>query len=129
MVDIAVDYTGVNRTDEQLQAMSEASKGQAHDAVRELGEEIKAEFENTAPVDSGEYRDSWYLVEGGEEVVYIINNADHAKYVVFPNKAMLGVTTADDPARGILHNVRGRAQSKASEWENSLFEKIRMNLF
>lgn len=129
MVDISIDTSDVSRTQEQFQEASEATKGVANDALREFGEEVKEEFEATAPVDTGEYRDSWFIVEARDDLIYIVNSADHAKYLVFPNSRFKGHEGADAPARGIYHNIRGIVHSKRSEWEAGLLGKIRNKLF
>lgn len=124
MAQIDVGMSEVSRTAEEFELASKATEGNANDAVVELAEEIKEEFEDTAPVDTGEYRDSWFLVEAEENLVYLVNSADHAKYIVFPNSRFVGHPGADAPGRGIYHNIRGIAHSKKSEWQQTLIGRI-----
>lgn len=128
MVDIDVGMSDVSHTQEQFEAAAEASKGNANDALREFAEEVRDEFEETSPVDTGEYKSSWFIIEADDNLVYIVNSANHAKYLVFPNSHFMGNPGADVPSRGIYHNVRGIVHQKKSEWEASLLGKLRNKL-
>lgn len=128
MVEFDVGISGASNTQEQLKMASEAASGNANEALVEFCEEVKEEFEDTAPVDTGHYRDSWFLIEADDNLVYIVNSANHAKYLVFPNSRFRGHPGADAPGLGIYHNIRGILHSKQSEWEASLLGKLRNKL-
>lgn len=129
MIDFSIEVSGDDAIKEGIDEFVEKSKGTANDALREMAEDIKDEIEATAPVDTGEYKESWSIVEVSENHVVIVNEADHAKYLVFPNSKMQGVSSADDPARGILHNVRGIVRNNINEHRASFVQRLKSKLF
>lgn len=118
------EINGFEEARNNLESLASASPGKANDALKEFAEDTKRELQSTSPVDTGEYKASWELIEVAEDEVWLVNTAPHAKYVAFPNAQMVGVTSADDPARGILHNVRGivhqREKALGLTWRDKL---------
>lgn len=129
MVDFDFEIHGEEGIKDDMTKFVNETKGVANEALVEFAKECKDEIESTAPVDTGEYRDSWYIIQAKENLVYLVNNAEHGKYVVFPNSAMVGSPSADLPSQGILHNVRGIIHEKKSEYEASFIQKLRNKLF
>lgn len=89
------------------------------ESIKDFAEDLKEEIEDTAPVDTGEYKDSWELEEV-EDGIILYNTTDYGKYLVFPNSQMRGVPSADDPGRGILHNVRGICFQNRSDFRDKI---------
>jgi hypothetical protein len=54
-----------------------------------------------------------------------LNEADHAKYVMLPNVVMVGSPSADLPAQGILHNVKGVARRKQRGMKNNFIQNFK----
>lgn len=129
MIEFDMEVSGEDAVKEGLDEFAESTRGTANDALVEMGEDIKDEIESTAPVDTGEYQESWKLIEVKENMIVLVNTADHAKYVVFPNTKMKGVASADDPARGILHNVRGIVKDNIQEHRAGFITKLKNKLF
>lgn len=100
-------------------------------AVREVqkdnAEEVKERIEETAPVRTGDYRDDWELKEKGG-VYYLKNTIKYAPYLVYPNSRFVGSGAADDPGRGILHNVRGIVHEQREKYKKSMIKDVRKTL-
>lgn len=114
MSDFDVEFVGDKPGDIEKRLSKLGVRGQtrANRALVKTGEEVQEELESTSPVDTGEYQASWYMMQVAEDEVWILNEADHAKYVMLPNQVMVNSTKADLPASGILHDVKGVAKSK-----------------
>jgi hypothetical protein len=126
MSDIEVEMIGDSPDEiaERLTALGTQSQTRANEALVEAGKEIKDELENTSPVDTGEYQSSWYMMQVDEDEVWILNEADHAKFVMLPNQVMVNSPKADLPASGILHDVKGVAKSHEETLHLSLSEQL-----
>jgi hypothetical protein len=127
MADFAVEYVGNEPGDIQNRLAQLGTQGQtrANEALREAGKDVKDELENTSPVDTGEYKQSWYMMQVAEDEVWILNEADHAKYVMLPNQKMVNSGKADLPASGILHDVKGVARNHQKALNVDLSEQLR----
>lgn len=114
MSDFDVEFVGDKPGDIEKRLSKLGVRGQtrANRALVKTGEEVQEELESTSPVDTGEYQASWYMMQVAEDEVWILNEADHAKYVMLPNQVMVNSTKADLPGSGILHDVKGVAKSK-----------------
>lgn len=112
MTDFDVEFVGDSPNDIQKRLSKLGTQGQtrANRALVETGKEVQDELESTSPVDTGEYQSSWYMMQVAEDEVWILNEADHAKYVMLPNQVMVNSPSADLPASGILHDVKGVAK-------------------
>lgn len=126
MVDFSVDTLGTSPTDmqERLNKMGGAASGKANDALKKTAVEVKEDLEDTSPVDTGEYQDSWYIAEVAEDEVWILNGAEHAQFVMLPNSKMVGAANADLPGSGVLHNVEGVARSHKEGVRSNLAQEI-----
>jgi len=94
------------------------------DAIGEFADDLKEEIVRTAPVRTGTYARSWEVVEVDDGYL-IVNDTPYGKYLVFPNSRMVGSRKADDPGRGVLHNVRGIAFRERSTFRDKIKNKIR----
>lgn len=124
MANFGMKVTGAAALMESLDEIKDQSTGVANEALVEFAEEVKEEIETTAPVDTGEYRDSWRIEEVRENEVWLVSDAEHGKYIVFPNANFVGHPNADDPGRGIYHNIRGIIKKKRSEFEATVAAKM-----
>lgn len=124
MVDFDFSIHGMESLDGSFAKMKAQAPGKANEELVEVAEELKDEIQKTAPYDTGEYHDSWSIEEISEDTVFLVNDADHAPHVVFPNPVMQGVSTADDPAAGILHNVRRIVAEKQQDVEQGWISRI-----
>ncbi len=120
-----VEMVGEQQVKDTFNNMASGAGESANDALVETAEEIKSDLEDSSPVDSGEYRDSWYIFEVAEDEVWILNEADHAKYVMLPNSKMVGSSKADLPAQGVLHNAKGVAKSNQKLLINNFADELK----
>jgi uncharacterized protein YegL len=127
MADFAVEYVGDKPGDieNRLGQLSTQGQTRANEALKEAGEKVKDDLENTSPVDTGEYKRSWYMMQVAEDEVWILNEADHAQYVMLPNQKMVNSSKADLPASGILHDVKGVARRHQKSLNLDLSEQLR----
>lgn len=100
--------------------ITQAVKGGQEDEAEELFDEIV----KTSPVDTGDYQDAWEMEEQGDTIL-LINDEDHAQYLVFPNQRQVGSAKADDPARGIQHNVRGIIKKHEGTFRSKIASRIK----
>lgn len=126
MAEMGVEYIGNSPGDMQQRLAETATQGRrrVNEALRETAEDVKENLEKTSPVDSGEYQDSWYIAPIAEDEVWVLNEAEHAPYVMLPNSKMIGSSEADLPAQGILHNVKGVARQHMDDHRGNIMEKI-----
>lgn len=127
MVDFDVEFVGdkPGEITRRLTDINLEARRRTNQALMETAREIKADLEDTSPVDTGEYRDSWYIFQVDFNEVWILNEADHAKYVILPNSKMVGSSNADLPAQGILHNVKGVAKNHQKGLRSNMAEQIK----
>ena len=93
-----------------LKSMVGAQKGvdaQTQASVEKFTKRLYTEIYITSPVDTGHYKNSWRMERPEPMEIHIINDADYANHLIYPNTQMIGATGADRPSVGILHNVRG----------------------
>lgn len=127
MADFGVEFVGDKPGDieNRLAQLSTQGQTRANEALKEAGEKVKDDLENTSPVDTGEYKRSWYMMQVAEDEVWILNEADHAQYVILPNQKMVNSAKADLPASGILHDVKGVARRHQKSLNLDLSEQLR----
>jgi hypothetical protein len=126
MSDFSVEYVGnsPNDIEERLQSLATQGQTRANRALVETAEDVQDDLEKTSPVDTGEYQSSWYMAQVAEDEVWILNEADHAQYVMLPNQNMVNSGKADLPASGILHDVKGVARRHQKSLNLDLSEQI-----
>jgi hypothetical protein len=126
MVDFGVEYIGKTpgEMEQRLAETSTAGRRRVNNALRETAEEVKDDLEDTSPVDTGEYQDSWYIAPIAENEVWILNEAGHAPYVMLPNSKMIGSSKADLPASGVLHNVKGVARKHSDNYRGNVIDQL-----
>lgn len=126
MTDFGVEYVGDKPGDieNRLAQLSTQGQTRANRALVDAAENVKEDLEKTSPVDTGEYQASWYTMQVAEDEVWILNEADHAKYVMLPNQNMVNSSKADLPASGILHDVKGVAKSHQKTLNLNLAEEL-----
>lgn len=127
MSNIEVEMVGDTPGDIQrrLGDVNMAARKRTNEALMKTAREVKDDLEGTSPVDTREYLESWYIFPAKEDEVWILNEADHAKYVMLPNSRMQGSAKADLPASGILHNVLGVARGHQKGLSNNMAEKLK----
>lgn len=126
MADVGVEIVGDSPGDIERRLSKLGTQGQtrANEALVETAEKVQDELEQTSPVDTGEYQSSWYMFQVAEDEVWILNEADHAKYVMLPNQRMVNSGKADLPASGVLHNAKGVAKNHTQTINLQLSEKL-----
>jgi hypothetical protein len=127
MSEFSVEYIGNSPGDmeNKLSSLGSVARKRSAVALRETAEKVKADLEKTSPVDSGQYQSSWYIQPIDQDEIWILNEADHAKFVMLPNTKMIGSNKADLPAQGILHNVKGVARKHSDTNRENLVEQLR----
>lgn len=127
MADFQVEIVGDSPEDMQkrLGAINQAARQRTNDALMETARDIKDDLEKTSPVDTGEYQKSWYIFPVDYNEVWILNEADHAKYVILPNSKMVNSSSADLPSQGILHNIKGVAKGHQSSLQMNMADEFK----
>ena len=125
MVDFEVEMIGDKPNDIQrrLSDINMNAKRRTNSALMDTARDVKDDLVETSPVDTGDYRSSWYIMQVDYNEVWILSNseiADHNEYVMLPNSRMVGSSNADLPSQGILHNVKGVARKHQ--------DNLRMNM-
>lgn len=137
MTSFDVEYVGDTPGDieRRLSQISEAARGRTESGLLKTAHEVKEDLEATSPVDTGEYQGSWYVYPVQYDEVWVLNSANHARFVMLPNSRMVNSASADLPSQGILHNVKGVARGHQSGLRlnmirefRSLFNRFRVNL-
>ncbi len=126
MASFSVENVGDSPQDIQnrLSNLDDAVRRRTNEALRKTAEEIKEDLEDTSPVDTGEYQESWYIQPIANDEIWILNSADHAKFVMLPNRQMIGVASADFPSQGILHAVKSRAKQHSDSYRGNMVEEL-----
>ena len=119
-----IETDGFKETAAKIAAKREAVEVAVGDGQEEFAEELKDEVQKTAPVRTGNYRDDWE-VEEVDGNYYLVNDVDYARYLVFPNSKFVGSAKADQPGKGILHNVRGIVYSRRNRYKAKVVAKIK----
>lgn len=127
MTDFDVEWVGHDPSDmrERFDEINLKVKRRTNDALMETARKVKSDLENTSPVDTGEYSQSWYIMQVDYDEVWILNEAEHARHVMLPNSKMVGSAQADLPAQGILHNVKGVARKHKQSLNSDVAEQLR----
>jgi len=126
MVDFAVETIGDSPGDieSRLTEVNLQASNRANQALMDTARDVKDELEKTSPHDTGEYESSWYVYPAKEDEVWILNEADHAPYVMLPNSRMVGSEQADLPTSGVLHNVEGVARGESNTLSSAIQQAI-----
>jgi len=129
MADISVETIGDSPEDieKRLEALNRQTRVHVNEALNEVADQIQDEIEETAPVDTGAYKSSWYRFNAAEDEVWILSNsneAPHNQFVMLPNSNFQGNSQADVPSLGILHNVEGIAKKHTGNVKTSLSDEI-----
>ena len=126
MSEFDVEYVGDSPGDIQsrLTEIDTSVRRRTNNALRKTAEEVKEDLEDTSPVDTGEYQNSWYIMSVDYNEIWILNEADHAKFVMLPNTQMINATGADFPAQGILHGVKSRARQHSDSYRGNMIEEL-----
>lgn len=122
-----VEVQGEAEVLRSLKTADAAVSNAVKEVQKDNAEEIKKRIEDTAPVRTGRYRDDWELKEKGG-VHYLKNTISYAPYLVYPNGRFVGSAAADDPSRGILHNVRGIVHEQREKYKKSMIKDVRKTL-
>lgn len=129
MADFGVEFVG-NDPDamaRKLKATATSGRRRTNNALRQTAEDIKKDIEDTAPVDSGAYKSSWYVQPISEEEVWVLSASDeapHNQYLMLPNENFVGSSRADRPASGVYHDVVAVAQNHQKNFRGNLAQQI-----
>jgi hypothetical protein len=117
MADFNVEVIGDSPGDieDRLTKVNLEASNRTNQALMETAREVKDDLEDTSPHDTGEYENSWYIYPAKNDEVWILNEADHAQFVMLPNSKMVGSEKADLPTSGVLHNAEGVAKGHSSK--------------
>lgn len=126
MAEFGVEMHGSDDIDSALKHKAETAIGGTNDELRDLAEDILDEIEATAPVDTGEYKSSWRIEEISEGEVWLVNDAEHAPYLVFPNSWFREIGVGNSV--GILHNVKAIVYSYRTDIIGRLKHAFRESL-
>lgn len=126
MTDFDVEMIGdePGEIERKLGVLGTQGQTSANRALVETANEVQKALEVSSPVDTGEYQSSWYMLQVAEDEVWLLNEADHAKFVMLPNSVMVNSAKADLPASGILHNVKGVARKYQKDLNNNFADQI-----
>ena len=119
MVDFDVETIG-NDPDEiagKLAALGAGVGESTNEALLQTAEDIKGQIEDEAPVDTGAFENSWYILEVAEDEVWILSDSDtapHNKFIMLPNSRFQGHPNADNPATGVYFDAEAIAKSNRS---------------
>lgn len=127
MAEFDVEMVGDTPGDieQRLSQLGASALERTNGALLDTANDVKEDLEDTSPVDTGEYKRSWYIFEAAEDEVWILNEADHAKYVMLPNAIMRGSDKADVPSQGLLHNVKGVARGHKQSLRGDIVRELR----
>lgn len=113
-MEVDIEVNGALDVVDDIDDVIDGADDDVDEAVKSFGEDLLEQFIQTSPVDTGYYRSNWEFEKPKDRVVKLVNRTDYAPYLTQPNSQMVGAEGAD--ARGILHNVRGMAFSRKSEF-------------
>jgi hypothetical protein len=111
--------------EERLTVLGSQGQTRTNRALLESAQDVQKSLEKTSPVDTGEYQSSWYIFQAAEDEVWILNEAEHAKFVMLPNQLMVNSGKADLPASGILHDVKGIAREHQKTLHIGMADEIK----
>lgn len=122
MVDFQVEQIGDSPGDieNRLTEINLQASNRTNQELMETARKVKEDLEDTSPHDTGEYENSWYVYSAKSDEVWILNEADHAPFVMLPNSKMVGSEEADLPTTGVLHNVKGVARGHSSSLSSNI---------
>lgn len=122
------EVSGFDETQGSLDSATDTIVASTKEGTRAYAEFLLKRIQETAPVETGEYKNDWRIEQRmieGDKVTVIVNTTDHGPYLVFPNQTMVGSESADDPARGIIHNVRGIVKDAENDYEDSMIDILK----
>ena len=108
----------------RLTEIDTSVRRRTNNALRKTAEEVKEDLVESSPVDDGVYQRSWYIQPISYNEIWILNEADHAQYVMLPNTQMINATGADFPAQGILHGVKSRARQHSDSYRQNMVQEL-----
>lgn len=126
MTDFSVETIGDTPGDieNRLTKVNLQASNRTNQELMEVARDVKDDLEETSPHDTGEYENSWYIYPAENNVVWILNEADHAPFVMLPNSKMVGSDKADLPTSGVLHNAKGVARGHSDSLSTSISQAI-----
>lgn len=98
----------------QFAALEAIADNAAEAHLDAFADSLLNEIQQTAPVDTGTYRDDWSKDKKSSNEIWLTNDISYGPYLVFPNSRMTRASGAD--SQGILHNVRGIVHSHGSQF-------------
>lgn len=127
MANFDVEYIGNEPGEIENRLAELGSQGQTrtNSALLDSAQEVQKSLEKTSPVDTGEYQSSWYIFQAAEDEVWILNEAEHAQYVMLPNQLMVNSDKADLPASGVLHDVKGVAREHQKTLHSGMVDELK----
>jgi hypothetical protein len=122
---LKIEIVNLASAKSRLRGAASKISGGVFDGQEEVAEDIFDEVKRTSPVRSGTYKSNWDMIEDeSKNVIFLHNDTKYAKYLVYPNTRMVGSPRADDPTRGIIHNVRGIVQKHKSGYSDKVSDKV-----
>lgn len=118
MTDFEVESIG-NTPDEmagKIQSLGMGVGESTNKALLKSAEDVKDSIEEEAPVDTGAFENSWYILEVAEDEVWVLSDSDaapHNKHIMLPNSRFQGHPNADNPATGVYFDAKAVALSES----------------
>lgn len=127
MANFDVEYIGnePGEIENRLAGLGTQAQTRTNSALLDSAQEVQKSLEKTSPVDTGEYQSSWYIFQAAEDEVWILNEAEHAQYVMLPNQRMVNSDKADLPASGVLHDVKGVAREHQKTLHTGMVDELK----
>lgn len=127
MANFDVQYIGnePGEIENRLAELGTQGQTRTNSALLDSAQEVQKSLEKTSPVDTGEYQSSWYIFQAAEDEVWILNEAEHAQYVMLPNQRMVNSDKADLPASGVLHDVKGVAREHQKTLHTGMVDELK----
>lgn len=126
-MDVQMVDGNIDQLEQQVDELSALGKEAVNNSLQQTAASVKKDIEDTAPVDTGDYKGSWYTKQASENLVFILSDGDkapHNVHLLFPNSNFVGSPGADIPSQGIYHNVKGIAKSYNDELLENLTNEI-----
>lgn len=123
-MDVEIIGDSPNDIANRLDDVNLAARNRTNKVLMKKAREIKGDIQDTAPVDSGDYRDGWYIYPAKKNEVWILNSVEHTQFVMLPNSKFVGKSDADVPSQGILHNVKGVAKGHSGGLASDIQQAI-----
>lgn len=122
------DISGFDETQSAIDGMTGNVVAATEAGGMEEAEELLDKIKETAPVETGEYKNDWHIEKRPEDPrgdIFIVNTTEHGPYLVYPNSKMVGSEKADVPSQGIMHNVRGIVARHRKGYKDRVAEFIK----